>query len=248
MAKGESFSPFADISMPVFLLSDSIHFPPPHLATRQGLIAIGGDLSPERLLAAYRRGIFPWYSETDPILWWSPDPRMVLYPQEIRISRSLKKALRQCRFQITMDTCFAAVIQTCAQPRKSGPGTWIGADMVNAYIRLHEMGYAHSVEMWHSGRLAGGLYGVALGGCFFGESMFSSVSNASKAALAYLCSFLITHGFDLIDCQVVSTHLESLGARHIPRAQFLKQLKKTLLKPTLKGRWSGLGATVVSTV
>jgi leucyl/phenylalanyl-tRNA---protein transferase len=224
--------------MPVFQLSENIRFPPPHLATKEGLIAIGGDLSPARLLKAYATGIFPWYSEGDPILWWSPDPRMILYPQEIKISRSLKKSIRQSRFKITLDARFAEVIHACAEPRKSGKGTWITAAMVSAYIRLHEMGYAHSVEVWCNDRLAGGLYGVSLGGCFFGESMFSAVSNASKTALAGLCGFLIEHDFDFIDCQMTTAHLDSLGGRAIPRSHFLKKLKKSLRKPSLKGVWS----------
>ena len=225
--------------MPIFLLSSENVFPPPHLSTKEGLVAIGGDLSPQRLLIAYRMGIFPWYSENEPILWWSPDPRMVLFPNELKMSRSLAKVIRQGRFQITVDTCFEDVIAACARTRVlRNEGTWINSEMEQAYIRLHQMGYAHSIEAWCDRGLAGGLYGVSLGGFFFGESMFSAISNASKAALAYLCSFLKSRDFDLIDCQVQTSHLESLGARMISRAQFLNQLEMTLRKPSLIGKWS----------
>ncbi len=225
--------------MPVFLLSDTLDFPPPQRARQDGLLAVGGDLSQERLLLAYRMGIFPWYSEEDPIIWWSPDPRLVLYPDELKVSRSLRKVIRQERFRITLDTAFAQVIDACAQVRlERGEGTWIGPDMVRAYRRLHASGFAHSAEAWREGRLAGGLYGVSVGGCFFGESMFSRESNASKAAFVTLVAHLRTLGFDLIDCQVRTDHLIRFGAREIPRNRFLAQLDASIRRPTLRGRWS----------
>lgn len=224
--------------MPVFLLSKEISFPPVHLATREGLLAVGGDLSEKRLLLAYRMGIFPWYSENEPILWWSPDPRLVLYPGEVKLSSSLKKTIRKTIFEVTADQAFEAVVTGCARVRtENGEGTWIGEDMIAAYCRLHQGGYAHSVEAWHGGRLAGGLYGVSLGGCFFGESMFTLVSNASKVAFAALVSHLSRHSFDLVDCQVSTSHLVRFGAREVPRKTFLGRLAKSLKKPTLRGKW-----------
>lgn len=225
--------------MPVFSLSDNLIFPPPHLATKEGLLAVGGDLSQERLLLAYRMGIFPWYSTGDPILWWSTDPRLVLYPRELHISRSLKKVLRKGVFNITMDTAFEQVIRACANiDRKTGPGTWIMPEMVAAYCNLFTEGYGHSVEAWHAGRLVGGLYGISLGGCFFGESMFSEHANASKACFVHLVTYLKNNAFDLIDCQVKTNHLVSLGAREISRKAFLLKLEKSLKRKTQKGRWN----------
>lgn len=201
-------------------------------------MAVGGDLSRRRLLHAYRRGIFPWYLENEPILWWSPDPRLVLYPSEIRLSKSLKKTIRQRSFQVTADRAFAQVISECARVRtEDGQGTWIGEEMITAYRQLHAAGYAHSLEAWKDGRLAGGLYGVSLGGCFFGESMFTRFSNASKVALAALAAHLLQRDFDLIDCQMTTAHLARFGAREIPRKAFLRQLEKSLAKPTLRGKW-----------
>ncbi len=224
--------------MPVFELSEKLGFPPPHLAEREGLLAVGGDLSLPRLLLAYKKGIFPWYSEYDPIIWWSPDPRLVLYPRELKVSKSLEKILRQGRFQITLDLAFDWVIRECAAVRtETGQGTWLVEEMIEAYRLLHHKGYAHSVEAWHDGKLAGGLYGVSLGACFFGESMFTRVSNASKAALATLARQLDRWGFDLIDCQVRTDHLIRLGAVDIPRKEFLKKLEKTLTAKTRRGIW-----------
>ncbi len=224
--------------MPVYLLSDEIVFPPPDLASREGLLAIGGDLCQERLLQAYSMGIFPWFTETEPIMWWSPDPRLVLYPDEIRISRSLQKTINRGLFKITMDQAFDEVINQCAGvPRKIGDGTWIVPDMINAYCQLHASGYAHSVEAWQNDTLAGGLYGVSLGKSFFGESMFTHVTNASKVAFVALVDYLKSLSFDLIDCQVTTEHLVSFGAREIPRNVFLKQLKESLDNPTIKGKW-----------
>lgn len=226
--------------MPVFALSAEHAFPPPHLATPEGLLAIGGDLSEGRLLAAYRRGIFPWYSEGDPILWWSPDPRLVLYPHEFHTSRSLARLIRRRLFTITFDRDFEAVIRACGEERRlSGEGTWLTEEMIAAYCRLHRSGYAHSVEARSEGGLAGGLYGVALGGCFFGESMFHRVTDASKAALAALVALLTRLGFRLIDCQLTTGHLQRMGAREIPRRRFLSELKQALAAPTLRGSWSG---------
>jgi leucyl/phenylalanyl-tRNA--protein transferase len=203
-------------------------FPPLTSARKEpnGLLAVGGDLTPKRLLEAYRRGIFPWFSEGDPILWWSPDPRMVLVPGELKISRSLAKALRNRRFEIRFDSDFDGVIRACAAPRDGQPGTWITPEMRNAYLRLHRLGYAHSVETWIDGELAGGLYGVALGAAFFGESMFARARDASKIALVHLVRKLEADGYGMIDCQMRTEHLASLGAREIPRARFSRQLRE----------------------
>ena len=225
--------------MTVFLLSERIAFPPPTLAEKDGLLAVGGDLSQSRLLLAYRLGIFPWFSEGDPILWWSPDPRLVLYPKDIKISKSLMKVIRKGLFRISMDTAFEKVIRECAKVhRKQDEGTWINDQMIEAYCRLHESGYAHSVEAWLGQELVGGLYGVSLGKCFFGESMFTQVSNASKVSLAVLSGYLITKNFDFIDCQLATEHLSRLGAKEIPKKSFLRQLRDALDAPTLRGKWN----------
>ncbi len=225
--------------MPIYQLSDDIIFPPPELAIAEGLLAVGGDLSVERLLAAYSMGIFPWYSDDEPIMWWSPDPRLVLFPEEFHRSRSLKKLLAKNTFTITADQAFDDVIAACAKSRtQNNEGTWIVDDMLHAYAQLHKAGFAHSFEAWHDGNLAGGLYGVSLGGIFFGESMFTIKSNASKAALSTLIDFLQKNSFDLIDCQVTTSHFESLGAREIPRKKFLKTINLSITnRPTLKGKW-----------
>ena len=228
--------------MPVFLLNGSMDFPPPHLATRDGLLAIGGDLSQQRLLAAYQMGIFPWYSEGQPILWWSPDPRLVLRPAAIRVSRRLERTVAKGDFRVTMDRAFDRVIEHCADiPRPRQNGTWIVRGMIDAYQRLHRSGYAHSVEVWRDERLVGGLYGVSLGRCFFGESMFTLESNASKVALVRLARHLHASDFAMIDCQVATTHLERLGARQVPRTRFLRELEDALGKPTLRGPWALAG-------
>ena len=201
-------------------------FPPPEQALEEpaGLLAAGGDLSPERLVAAYRRGIFPWYSPGQPVLWWSPDPRAVLFPEEFRISRSLAKTLRNGGFSATTDGDFAAVIDGCAAPRAASPGTWITSEMRAAYLELHRLRLAHSVEIRHAGRLVGGLYGVRLGSVFFGESMFSRVRDASKFALKALTDWAIARDIGLIDCQIPTEHLKALGARTIARASYLARL------------------------
>ena len=224
--------------MPIFLLSPKLQFPPPRLASPEGLLAVGGDLSTDRLLLAYSLGIFPWYSEGEPIMWWSTDPRLVLYPADLHVSRSLAKVIRKAVFRITMDTAFEQVIRACGDVRShNGEGTWIVEEMVEAYCRLHAIGYAHSVEAWFEGRLVGGLYGVSLGRCFFGESMFSRVSNASKVAFVALVRFLTKYRFAFIDCQVNTRHLIRFGATDISRTEFLKQLQLALLQPTLHGSW-----------
>lgn len=208
-------------------LTEEPIFPPVELALQSpsGLLAAGGDLSATRLLAAYRLGIFPWFSPGDPILWWSPDPRTVLVPDEFRVSRSLAKILRQHRYEVRFDTAFEQVMRACAAPRNGQPGTWINEDMIAAYVALYRAGQAHSVEVWLDGRLVGGLYGIAIGRMFYGESMFSATSNASKIALAHLARQLGRWGFGMIDCQMYTTHLASLGAREIPRVEFIARLQ-----------------------
>ncbi|MBM3347255.1 MAG: leucyl/phenylalanyl-tRNA--protein transferase [Betaproteobacteria bacterium] len=217
-------------------------FPPVEraLSTPNGLLAAGGDLSPERLLAAYRLGIFPWYPEGEPILWWSPDPRMVLFPAELRVSRSLAKALRNRRYEIRFDTAFEPVMRACAAPRDGQSGTWISAEMINAYAQLHRLGWAHSVETWIDGELAGGLYGMAIGRAFFGESMFSRARDASKIALVHLARHLAREGCGIIDCQMRTPHLASMGAREIPRALFAARLRELVHCPDMSGPWSGM--------
>jgi len=214
-------------------------FPPVDtaLAEPDGLLCAGGDLAPARLLAAYRRGIFPWFSEGQPILWWSPDPRTVLYPAEIKVSRSLGKTLRNRGFVVTLDRAFDEVMRRCADPGMRPEGTWISPQIQVAYQRLHELGYAHSFETWDDGRLVGGLYGVALGQVFFGESMFSVERDASKVALHALAQHVQSQGGRLIDCQVASAHLESLGARSIPRREFVSELATAIPDLQPDPRW-----------
>jgi leucyl/phenylalanyl-tRNA--protein transferase len=223
--------------MPVYRLPEAVLFPPVGNAVQSGLLAVGGDLSPERLLAAYREGIFPWYSEGEPILWWSPDPRFVLFPDELCVSRSMRQFLKKGLVRITFDRSFREVISACRRPRPGQDGTWITPEMRRAYCALHNLGYAHSVEVWQEKELVGGLYGVSLGRAFFGESMFSAVPNASKAALITLASQLKERGFDLIDCQVETAHLAGLGARPIPRRDFCALLQQSLRHETLRGNW-----------
>lgn len=215
-------------------------FPDPRLAMREpdGLLAIGGDLSEQRLTAAYRLGVFPWYNDGQPILWWSPNPRAVLFPQEVKVSRSLGKTLRQGRLRISFDSAFHAVVQACAAPRRDGGGTWIVTEMAAAYARLHAAGIAHSVECWAGEALVGGLYGVALGRVFYGESMFHRVRDASKVALVTLARRLDAWGYALIDCQVGSDHLTSLGAKDIDREAFLGLLARYAAQPQPPGAWA----------
>lgn len=233
--------------MPVFQLTDALQFPPCEYAEPDGLLAVGGDLSTERLLLAYRLGIFPWYSEPTPILWWSPDPRLVLFPDELKVSKSLRRVLKKECFSVTFDRAFSQVIMNCGRVRQEqGEGTWITRRMAEAYTRLHQLGYAHSVESWQGDTLIGGLYGVALGGAFFGESMFSRKADASKVALVSLVRLLRKWGFELIDCQVATAHLMSFGAREIPRSRFLEILKEVRDRDGFRGSWTALAAEAQS--
>jgi leucyl/phenylalanyl-tRNA--protein transferase len=213
------------------LLDDEIWFPLVNQALPDGLLAAGGDLSTERLLLAYRSGIFPWFSDDEPILWWSPDPRFVLFPQDLRVSKSMEKVIKSNAFEFRVNTSFAAVVEHCRQiDRKDQPGTWITEDIVAAYTALHEAGYAYSAEAWQNGTLVGGLYGVMIGKAFFGESMFSRVSNASKYAFICWVQHLQQQGIQLIDCQVYTSHLESLGAQMIPRTTFIDMVADLIEK------------------
>jgi leucyl/phenylalanyl-tRNA---protein transferase len=223
--------------------ADPNWFPPLDQALREppGLLAAGGDLRPARLLAAYERGVFPWYSAQQPILWWSPDPRMVLFPKEFNCSRSLRKTLRNGPLSSRVDTDFAATIRGCAAPRRSGPDTWLNADMIDSYEQLHGMGFAHSIETYESGLLVGGLYGIQLGQVFFGESMFSLRRDASKVALARLVEECHARDIQLIDCQVASDHLASLGAREVSRSQFAALLRRYARRDPI-GSWAGAAA------
>lgn len=224
--------------MPVFRLDERLVFPPPELAEDGGLLAVGGDLRTERLLLAYEQGIFPWYAEGLPILWYSPDPRMVLLADQLTVSRSLRKSIKRGRYRISFDEAFERVIRACAEvPRPGQEGTWITSDMIDAYIRLHELGLAHSCEAWEGTALAGGVYGVSLGAAFFGESMFARAPDASKVAFVTLVEHLRQWGIHLIDCQVHTEHLERFGASEWDRELFLSQLGRALDKPTRRGRW-----------
>jgi leucyl/phenylalanyl-tRNA--protein transferase len=224
--------------MPVFQLPDEILFPDPSLAEPDGLLAVGGDLSPERLLAAYKNGIFPWYSEHEPILWWSPDPRLVLFPKKFKVSHSLKQKIKKNVFSVRMDSDFEQVISACAEKeRNHEAGTWITDEMKKAYIELHRKGFAHSVESYFDGKLVGGLYGVSLGKAFFGESMFHMMTDASKVALYYLVEKAKEFNFLFIDSQVETEHLMSLGAELIPRKKYLKLLTEAIHFPSQKGKW-----------
>lgn len=216
-----------------------LRFPAVEHATPEGLLAIGGDLQTERLLEAYRHGIFPWYNEGQPILWWSPDPRTVLFPERLHVSRSLKRSLRPGRFLVTFDRSFDRVVRHCAGPRPQHPegGTWITPAMIEAYVALHEEGYAHSVETWQGDQLVGGLYGVAIGSAFFAESMFTKVDDASKVALVSLVRQLRIWGFRIIDCQQSSPHVLRLGAEDIPRREYIEHLSKAVTQPGRPGRW-----------
>ncbi len=221
-----------------FLTADVRAFPPAEEADDDGIIAVGGDLSPERLLEAYRRGIFPWYSEGLPILWHCPHPRFVLLPSELHMPKSLRKVINRGTFDITFDTNFAGVIDACAKTRRPGQhGTWITRDMRRAYLRLHDLGYAHSAEAWHDGQLVGGLYGVGLGRVFYGESMFAHADDASKAAFVTLVEWLRERHVELIDCQQQTAHLQRFGAKMWPRPQFVEALQRLTAQPGPEGRW-----------
>jgi leucyl/phenylalanyl-tRNA---protein transferase len=231
--------------MPFFQLSDEILFPDVSLAEEDGLLAIGGDLGIERLLKAYSSGIFPWYSEEQPIFWWSPDPRLILIPEKFVISHSLQQKLKKEVFTVKFDTRFARVMDMCASADdRAREGTWITRDMKRAYVALHRVGYAHSVETFYNGKLVGGLYGVSLGSAFFGESMFHIMTDASKVALFYLVQRLKEYKFILIDSQVETSHMVSLGAELIPRRKYLASLKKALKHPTYRGKWQALGPLI----
>jgi len=221
---------------PLFLIQGKEAFPPLKHALEQpnGLLALGGDLSPARLLEAYRHGIFPWFNAEDPILWWSPDPRMVLIPNEFKISQSLRKVLRKDNYEVRIDTAFEQVMRACASPRDGQEGTWIVEDIVSAYCELHRLGYAHSVETWINGTLVGGLYGIALGKMFYGESMFSRHTDASKIAIAHLAKQLGLWQFGMIDCQMSTPHLSSLGAHEIPRSAFATRLQELIHYPPIE--------------
>lgn len=227
--------------MPVFWLDDqSLEFPAPELATPEGILAVGGDLSPARLLEAYAGGIFPWFNEGDPILWWSPDPRFVLFPDELVVSKSMRPYFNQKKFQVSFDQDFERVMRSCQQSNRNGQSgdTWITEDMIQAYVQVHQLGYAHSVEVWQDGDLVGGLYGISLGKIFFGESMFARVSNASKFGFITLVQKLREKNFTLIDCQQQTQHLGSLGAKPISRKSFLEYLQENKKLETLTGPWT----------
>jgi leucyl/phenylalanyl-tRNA--protein transferase len=224
--------------MPIYRLTRELLFPDPEWANPDGLLALGGDLRQERLLLAYRLGIFPWYERGYPILWWSPPRRCVMKPEGLHVSRSLRRLLRQGRFTVTFDQAFPDVIRACAETRVAqGKGTWITDEMIDAYCALHQSGFAHSVEAWHGGQLAGGIYGISVGRAFFGESMFARVTNASKVAFATLAQRLADWQFTLIDCQITNPHLQRLGAYEISRADFLRRLAEALQAPTRRGKW-----------
>jgi leucyl/phenylalanyl-tRNA--protein transferase len=223
----------AEITIPWLGDDPAAPFPPTGNALERpnGLLAAGGDLSPERLLAAYRRGIFPWFSEGNPILWWSPAPRCVLYTSRVYLSRRTRRRFNSGRYTVTVDTAFTDVVKACAGPRANEPGTWITPDMVQAYLRLHELGHAHSLEVWKENELVGGIYGLSLGAIFFGESMFSDQTDGSKIALVALCRELERHGIGLMDCQVSNAHLLRMGAEEIPRERFEQELSACLREP-----------------
>jgi leucyl/phenylalanyl-tRNA--protein transferase len=225
--------------MPFFRLPKRLEFPPAWLARSDGLLCVGGDLSPKRLILAYENGIFPWFSKYEPILWWSPDPRLILFPKNIKISKSLNKKIKKNTFTIKVDTAFEQTILSCAKPRKNKcEGTWLVDEMIDSYIKLHKLGYVHSIETWRENKLVGGLYGVCLGKSFFGESMFSFESNASKIALVALANHLKKHKFDLIDCQVTTKHLVNMGACEISRNSFLDIILESVKKKITTNIWN----------
>lgn len=222
---------------------ERFQFPPPEQATSEGILGVGGNLSPGMLISAYSQGVFPWFSPGDPILWWCPDPRFVLFPEKLHVSHSMRRALRHGEFTVTLDADFKTVIESCsAAPRRGQKGTWITPEMISSYRELHSLGYAHSVEVRKDGEIVGGLYGVSLGSAFFGESMFARVSNASKVGFVRLVEVLKRYGFDLVDSQVYTEHLASLGAEDIPRARYLDLLGTALGKSDRKGNWGRLFA------
>jgi len=224
--------------LPVYRLTETLVFPPPEGADEHGLVAVGGDLRPERLLRAYASGIFPWPHHGYPLLWFSPDPRMVLRLGDLHVSRRLARTIRQRKFRVSLDSAFVQVVEGCAtSPRPTEHGTWITPEIVAAFTRLHELGFAHSVEAWSGDRLAGGLYGISLGSMFIGESMFSRVSDASKVALAILVRQLLRWGDELFDAQVYTEHIERMGATEWPRQRYLEALRRCVAQPTRRGAW-----------
>lgn len=226
--------------MPVYALTEELTFPDPRDASDEGLLAYGGDLSPDRLVSAYCLGIFPWYDPTSPdIMWWSPNPRMVLYPEKFRMTKSLRKRIRRKEFEIRIDSAFEQVIEACGNvPREGQDGTWITGEMLTAYIKMHKLGIAHSIECWQEDKLVGGLYGLSLGQMFFGESMFHLVSDASKVAFYHLSELSKSLDFSIIDCQMHTDHLESMGAEEISRDSYLKLVDDNPIDKTKKGSWS----------
>lgn len=224
--------------MPVYLLNDTLAFPDPNLADDDGLLAVGGDLEIGRLITAYSNGIFPWYNSDEPILWWSPDPRLVIFPHKLKFSKNLLKTISKGNYEIRIDSSFEQVISECSRvARKEQKGTWITSEMIAAYILMHKKGYAHSFEVFRDNKLVGGLYGISLGRMFFGESMFYNYTDASKIAFYYLVQFAIKNNFDLIDAQVYTNHLISMGAEEISRCQYLEILKKSIFIETICGNW-----------
>jgi leucyl/phenylalanyl-tRNA---protein transferase len=233
--------------VPIFRLDQQLVFPPPHLADSSGVIAVGGDLRPERLLLAYRQGIFPWYSEGYPILWHTPDPRFVLRAEELHVGKSLRKTMRRGTYEIRFDSAFRQVMLACAEtPRPGQDGTWITDDMLASYCKLHDMGFAHSAEAWLDGQLVGGLYGVSLGAAYFGESMFAHAPDASKVAFVTLVEEMARWGIPLVDCQVHTEHLERFGATAWPRKRYLEALRQALLQPTRQGKWQAPSPAVAA--
>ena len=231
--------------MPVFMLDkEELFFPPPRLAEENGMLAIGGDLSAERLLMAYRSGIFPWFNPDEPVIWWTPDPRFVLFPEKIKISKSMRRIIRKNIFTFTFDQCFEEIIRACGQVKRNGQqGTWISEEIIETYLELYRIGFIHSVEVWEDDRLVGGLYGGAFGKCFFGESMFAYKNNASKYALIMLAKNLAAHDFELIDCQVYTPHLERMGAEMVPRSCFLERVAVNARCPLIKEDWNRVFST-----
>jgi leucyl/phenylalanyl-tRNA---protein transferase len=224
--------------MPIYLLNNDLVFPSPTKANDDGLLAIGGDLAPERLLMAYEMGIFPWFNPDDPVLWWSPDPRCVLFLDQLRVSKSMRNVLNQKQYTVSVDQQFSKVLDGCSTAPRKENGTWISDEIKQAYLEVHALGMAHSVEVWKENELVGGLYGVSLGNAFFGESMFSMESNASKIGLVYFARALQSWGMEWMDCQIMNPHLKSLGAVEIPRREFLNNLEAALKLKTKKGSWT----------
>jgi len=226
----------------LYILDHKLYFPHPDTAHESGVLAIGGDLSPARLMLAYQYGIFPWFNPDEPPIWWHPDPRFVIFPEQIRVAKSMRPYFNKEKYSVTFDTCFSEVLTQCKViKRKEGEGTWISHEIIDSYTSLYEQGFAHSVEVWEGNDLVGGLYGICLGRVFYGESMFSSSPNASKVALITLARLLEERGFYLIDCQIANDHLESMGGEYISRSEFMDYMRKNTFAPTNKNMWSDMG-------